>query len=419
MSNPSSLPALSGADSGWYPPDSLSASSTSINFPAPRKDSTFCLRNTTLTRSEEQNLKSLGYSTADITRAQKALAQRNITPTHSGIVSYLQSGHAYTLGTTKECIDSGLSATAGVQGKLRLMRELQGYTKNCVKTVTEQFNRHYSSFWPDRQGIVTMVNKWPEALHKQAAVICQSWPELLVGNAVQVNFNSSIGICSDELNRKLAPLECQAFFQLVKDIWVDALRSKNSCAIDRVSHLLISFTWEISHNLYYFHGRSPTHDRLERFEQMVQQMLQVGISSIDDIDAFAFMLVTKPHTWRTHKSNVMQLMVSRALQRQDLSPLFARWQGDPDSHEQITKTVETEIIDTVTAMHYLDDIHGYLMQYSDKRPGCSESNQITNAEYFDPVTRQLKTPILAHDITTRPSHEETRAALLAYFNCTF
>ncbi|WP_257266880.1 hypothetical protein [Endozoicomonas sp. ONNA2] len=184
--------------------------------------------------------------------------------------------------------------------------------------------------------------------------------------------------------------------------------------------MLISFASEISHNLYYLRGRSPTHDRLERFEQTVQQMLQDGISSIDDIDAFAFMLVTKPHTWRNHKSNVMQLMVSRALQGHDLSPLFARWQGDPDSLEQITKSVEKEIIhDTVTAMHYLDDIHGYLMQYSDKRAGCRESNQIMNAEYFDPVTRQLKTPILAHDITTRPTHEETRTALWAYFNCTF
>lgn len=415
-------PAISGADStGWHfpPPDDLSASSTTINSPDTHKAPAFCLRNTTLTLHEEQHLKIHGYSAEEIARSEKALIQRNITPSHSEIAGHLQPDNGGALGTIEKCIESGLSSTAGVQGKLQLMTELQSYTKSCVKTATENFNRHYSSFWPDRQSIVTMVNKWPGALDQQAAVICNSWPELIVGNAVKVDFNSSISICSFLLRSELAPLDNQSFFRLVKDIWFDALSCENTCAIDRVSHLLVSFAWEISHNVYSLHGRIPSSTRYERFEQEVLQMLQDGISCIDDIGAFAFMLVTKPHIWRDHKSDVLQLMVSRALQGRDqlLSPLCAQWLDDPNSHEQITKTVETEIIpDTASTMHYLNDIHGYLMEYRDRHPKCDDSHQIQNAKYFDPVTRQLKSPILAPDLTTTPTLEETRAALSAYFN---
>ncbi|WP_257296047.1 hypothetical protein [Endozoicomonas sp. YOMI1] len=422
MSSPSSQPAIFGADStGWnFPPrDDLSASSTTINFPDTHKVPAFGLRNTTLTLHEEQNLKIQGYSAEEIATSEKALIQRNITPGQSNIVAHLQSDNGDTLGSIKKCIEDGLSSTAGAQGKLQLMIELQSYTKSCVKTATENFNRYYSSFWPDHHSIVTMVNKWPKALQRQAADICKSWPELLVDNAVQVDFSSSISICSHFLNHKLAPLHCQSFFRLVKDIWFDALSCKNTCAIDRVSHLLVSFAWEMSFNFYYWHGGSPTHDRHERFEQAVQQMLQEGISCIDDIDAFAFMLVTKPHIWCHHKSDVLQLMVCRALKGRDqqLSPFCAQWRENPNSHEQITKTVETEIIpDTASAMHYLNGIHSYLMQYRDRHPNCSDRSQIHNAEYFDPVTRQLKSTILAPDMITTPTLEETGAALSAYFN---
>ncbi|MBO9481595.1 hypothetical protein [Salinisphaera sp. G21_0] len=422
MSNPSSQPAISGAvNSGWNfpPPDDPSASSAATHLPDTHKATAFCRRNTTLVSHEEQHLKIHGYSTEEIARSEKALVQRNITPSNSEIIGHLQSDNGDTLGTIKQCIENGLSSTAGVQGKLRLLMELQSYTKSCVKTAAENLNRQYSSFWPDRQSIVTMVNKWPSTLQRQGAVICKSWPELLVDNAVQVDFSSSISICSNELNFQLEPLDCLSFLRLVKDIWFDALSGGNICAIDRVSHLLVTFAWEMSFNLYYLRGSSPTHDRHERFEQVVQQMLQQGIHCIDDIDAFAFMLVTKPHIWRNHQSDVLQLMVCRAFKGRDqqLSPLCARWREDAKSHEQIAKTVETEIIpDTASAMHYLNDIHGYLMQYRDRHPNCSDSSQIHNAKYFDPVTLQLISPILAPDLTTTPALEVTGATLSAYFN---
>lgn len=421
MSNPSSLPSLSGAESAsgnFHPPGGLSASASASDCPESPKAPSFSQRNTTLILQEEESLKIDGYSIGEITKAEKALTQRNITPTLSEICSHLQSVHA-DLGILEKGIENGLSSTAGAQGKLRLSLELQSYINSQVKVTTEYFNRHYSSFWPDRQGIISMVNQWPETLQKQAAVICKSWPELLVDNAVQVDFSSSIRICSPDLGSHSAPLDCLAFFRLVKDIWFDALSCKNNCVIDRVSHLLISFAWEISFNFYLLRGRSPTHDRHERFEQTVQHMLTEGISHIEDIDAFAFLLVTKPLTWRNHQSDVLQLMICRALKGRDqqLSPLRAQWQEDPNSHEQIAKTVETEIIpDTACAMHYLNDIHGYLMQYRRQHPNCSGSNQIHNAKYFDPVTRQLKSSILAPDMTTRPTLEETAATLSAYFN---
>ena len=421
MSYPSSQPSSSCAGSaGWnsYSLDDPSADdSPIISSTDTHKAPVFCLHNTVLTLNEEQNLKIHGYSAGDIKKSEKALIRRNITPSHREIFGHLQSGNGDTLGNIEKCIADGLSSTAGVDGKLRLLMEIQSYTRSCLKIATDNFNRHYFAFWPDRQKVVSMVIKWPNELKKQAAYVCKNWPELIIGNCIKVNFNSSISLCSNPLIKTLTPLDFQTFFRLVKDIWFDALSCNNTCTIERISHLLVSFAWEMSFNINFHPG--PTRKRHERLEQAVLLTLQKGVSSTDDIDAFAFMLVTKPHIWCHHKRDVLQQMVGRAFnaRHQKLSPLYAHWQEIPGSHESITRMVETEVIpDTAKAIHYLNDIHDYLMRHRDSHSDLSNNNQIHNGKYLVPFTNQLKSPILAPDLTISPTLEETGTALSTYFS---
>jgi len=361
----------------------------------------FHSRNTTLAPMEQQDLKIRGYSDEEIARTVRALQDRNVEPTHADVRLSLSAESAVD-ASLFDHISEALHRTSGVQGKLRLAQSLKDYAESLTRKTTEQLNEHYQSLWPEPRVITAIVDRWPVQLQEQACYIKSHWPKLLV-RGMRFKFTSTSEVCSNDYGSQLSPLGYLAFFRLVKDIWFHAVSTSNTCIINRISHLLISFAKEIADNTYISDDNDRT--RRERFESVIHQELKRGISSTYDIGAFAFLLVAYPSFWRTHNSETLRLMANRAFngREEKLAPYYSQWQSR-SRQDQVSKTVELEIIPSVAmAMHYLHAIHNYLITHKAQKSFMrmvKEGKQISDGNYFDRVTHQLAHPIPAPEWRT-------------------
>ncbi|WBA81012.1 hypothetical protein [Endozoicomonas sp. GU-1] len=365
---------------------------------------TFHSRETLIRPLELQELEVRGFSQQEIEAAEKTLRERNTTPSYNAISHFLSSESGTDASPLYHQFREAINQTSGVQGKIRLADELRKYSDMLKNQAKNNLDQHYASLWPDRDKIKTIVGGWPPPLVKQAEYIKTHWPELVVKGDMVFNFGSTSEVCFNDYggySKTPSPLGYLAFFRLIKDIWFDALMSKNLCTVNRVSHLLISFTKAISDNTIERKGGS----RKEQFDNVIQRELEKGISSTYDIGAFAFLLVTNPPLWQGHKNETLKLLISRAFNNKEeqLAPLYSQWQ-DPDKQDQACKTVESKVIPKITiASLYLDSIYDYLMKYKLKgflTRGTLE--EIANGRYFDSTTNQLANPIKMPDWKTLP-----------------
>ncbi|WP_257295649.1 hypothetical protein [Endozoicomonas sp. YOMI1] len=366
---------------------------------------------------ELQDLKIRGYSQQEIEAAEKTLQQRSITPTYGAISRFLDTGSCPDKYPLFEQLHGAIYQISGVQGKVRLAKALKEYAQSLNDEAVRDLDQHYASLWPDRQKIRTIVDLWPDALTEQAGYIKRYWPELVVKGNMVFNFDSTSKVCSNDygiIRRAPSPLGYLAFFRLIKDIWFDAINTNNKCAMNRVSHLLISFTKAISDNTRKCGGGS----RKEQFENVIQRELKKGISSTYDIGAFAFLLVTAPALWRYHKNETFKLMISRAFNSKadKLAPLYSQWQN-PARQDQTCKTVEAEVIPEIAiTLHYLESIFDYLVNYrTEDYWSRTLSKEIASGQYFDSATKQLANPIQVSDWKTLPHLPEIKETLSQFY----
>lgn len=379
---------------------------------------TFHSRETLIRPLELQELKIRGFSQQEIEAAEKTLRERNTTPTYNAIFHCLAS-ESYTdpYPLYNQLIEA-IGRTSGVQSKIRLAEELKKYSNSLKNQTEKKLDQHYASLWPDRQTIETIVEGWPDSLNKQAEYIKINWPELVVKGDMVFNFSSTSKICSNDYGFTSEPpssLGYLAFFCLIKDIWFNALEKENTCIMNRVSHLLISFTQAISDNTRKCKGGS----RKEQYENVIQRELKKGISSTYDIGAFAFLLVTNPPLWHDHKNETLKLLTSRAFNNKEkkLASLYSQWM-DPDQQDQACKTVEFEVIPKITfASLYLGSIYDYLMKYKAQsfQSRGTPGKEIANGEYFDSTTKQLANPIQMPDWKTLPPIPEIKETLSQFY----
>ena len=369
---------------------------------------------------ELQKLMIRGFSQSEISTAEKTLQQRKITPTFEAVSNFLDLGVRTDMSSLFRLLGDTINQTSGVHSKVRLADSLLKYARSLNAEAFNTFDHHYSSLWPSRLKIETIVDRWPEALKEQAGYIKRCWPKLAVkGGGIKFDFDSATKVCCiyrPGLYDTPSCLGYLALFRLIKDIWFDALLTNNTCVMNRVSHLLISFTKAISGSTIEFEGST----RKEKFEIAIQRELNRGISSTYDIGAFAFLLVTNPTLWLDHRSNTFELMTNRALDTKahKLAPLHPQWQ-DESQRDQTCKTIEAEVIPEIAiTMHYLESIYNHLMSY---RSDCSYwvrktlSEEIADGDYFDSITNQLADPIPIVDWKTLPPLPEVKEALSQFY----
>ena len=377
---------------------------------------TFYSQKTLIKSLELQDLKIRGFSEQEIGWAARTLQKRNITPTYSAVSQFLDSGSPIKASALLNELSSAVERTLGVQSKAHMAQMLSKYAGELNKQAATKLDQHYASLWPGRDKIVTIVNLWPVALREQAEYIIRHWPDLKVKGDMVFNFASTSKVCSNHYGDNSSPLGYLAFFRLIKDIWFDAIKSNNTCTMNRVSHLLISFTKGISNNSYV--GKTKASSRKEQFINVIERELKKGISSTFDIGAFAFLLVTNPSLWPIHKDETLKLMISRAFNSKvnKLAPLYSQWQN-PARQDQTCKTVEAEVIPEVAVtFHYLVAIHDYLMNHKSQELFWSTlSQEIANGDYIDSITNQLVNPIKVPDWKTLPFLPAMKESLSQFY----
>ena len=362
-----------------------------------------------------QHLLIRGFSKQEIEGAAKTLQERNITPDYGAVSSFLDSDTHVNADALLNELDNAIGRTLGVQGKAHLAEKISKYALALNNRVGKGLNQHYASLWPGKDKIVTMVTLWPDALRKQAEYIIRHWPKLEVKGNMKFNFYSTSEVCSDLYGDNSSPLGYLAFFRLIKDIWFDAIKSNNTCTMNRVSHLLISFAREISDNDYV--SEPGVGSRKEQFENVIQRELKKGISSTYDIGAFAFLLVTNPPLWRIHSDETIKLMTSRAFNSKadKLAPHYSQWQN-PARQDEICKTVEAEVIPEVAiTFHYLVTIHNYLMDHKSQCSWNTLSKAIARGNYINSTTHQLVNPIQVPDWRILPPFSEMKETLSQFY----
>ena len=377
---------------------------------------TFHSQKTLIKPLELQDLLIRGFSKQDIEGAEKTLQERNITPNYGAVSNFLDSGSQTNASAIINELSSAIGRTLGVQRKAQLAKTISEYALILSKQAARGLDHHYASLWPGKDKIVTMVNLWPDALREQAEYIIRHWPNLEVKGDMQFNFASTTEVCSNLYGDNSSPLGYLAFFRLIKDICFDAIKSNNTCTMNRVSHLLISFAKKISDNKYI--NKPKLGSRKEQFENVIQRELKKGISSTFDIGAFAFLLVTNPPLWLIHRDETLKLMASRAFNSKvaKLAPLYSQWQN-PARQDQTCKTVEAEVIPEVAiTVHYLVAIHDYLMKHKSPSKYCGTlSKEVADGDYFDNITKQLVCPIEVPDWKTLPPLPEVKESLSEFY----
>ncbi|WP_257265571.1 hypothetical protein, partial [Endozoicomonas sp. ONNA2] len=218
-------------------------------------------------------------------------------------------------------------------------------------------------------------------------------------------------------------LEHPVFLLLVKDIWLNALRTGNSKIMDRISHLMVSYTKRINSS------RQGIRHFLKKLDA---QLEHIHLLQYNDLSVLAFLLVTNPRRWEENKQHVFQQLIRHAFANQEskLKTCPYKWEADVSQQLSISHWAESEVIpDTISTLRFLMDIASYIDDHNHRFPAdtperiCRDddhwSERLSRGKYFDKDTKQLLSPIIAPGRPNLFPLEETREVLADYFRTSF
>ncbi|WP_257293884.1 hypothetical protein [Endozoicomonas sp. YOMI1] len=432
---------------------------------------TFDSRRTTIALLERDQLKIQGYSERDISDAEKELHERAIIPSMDQTLQVLADKRV-DITTTFVPVTQAITDTPGLKAKASLAREVKEFARSINESVMSEIDNHYSSAWPDKQKVARIVSQWPESLKESATFIRYYWPTLPVGmnsrrflcdftsatdvsrlydsyhhgpkwrlrddipfpieisdlkdleGLSQEEFQQIFGEYSQQIRdliknpppdvqliKKDMYLDFPVFFRLVKDIWLDALPAGNTGTMDRVSHLMVSFTKLL-------HSFSDWYD-LDLYCKSLDALLMSAHShslNHDDLSVLVFQLVTHPQKWQENYKNIFRQLLSHGFSSQEsrLMNHFDQWGADPGSQMEVSRWAESELIpDTVATLRFLKDIVQYIDEHKER---TFYPQNIKQGKYFDKDTWQLLSPIIATDLRNSFPLEETREVLADFFS---
>lgn len=457
MANPSLPPASHTVVGGAVDQVLLSADQDASCLPS----ATFDSRSTAIDLPEPEDLQMREYfeldlsdTEQDISDTEKQLHERAITP-------------------LKDHILQMISNTPSFKAKAFMSKEivkLAGSINECVKS---EIDMHLSLAWPDLQTVSRIVGQWPEPLKESAAYVRYGWPVLTVGTHrrdVLCDFKSATDVCRlyhsdyprahprihpdfpwifehlemkdcEDLSQEefqkffgelpqviqdliknppsdyvlLKPgvyLDYPVFFRLARDIWLDALLTGNTGAMDRVSHLIVSFARQ---------QHSVDWRRLDPYFKSLDDRLRNAHSlNYDDLSVIAFELATHPRKWQENYQVIFRQLLSHGFSNEEsqLMNRFDQWGADTDSQLKFSHWAETALIPRIVmTLHFLRDIVQYIDEHKSKHvinKPCISTN-IERGHYFDKDTGQLLSPIIATDLSNSFPLEETREVLADFF----
>lgn len=469
---PSTSHFVAAADQLPLPPDQ--------EAPCSAEAGTFETRHTTIALSERLQLKNQGYSDRDISAAEKTLLQRATEPLTVDRILQELADRCVDITSILNSLDEAIDKTPGTTGKGRLASQVMDFAKSLKKRVACEFKDHFTAGWPERQKVAEIVSQWPESLKESATYIRYGWPVLKVGRDVDVlcDFRSAIKVCSSRddqypgLHPRVHPdlpacfdpeeykhlsqsefksffgkrsrkmqalikslpsdfpvisqnvyLDYPVFFRLVRDIWLDALHNRNTETMNRISHLMVSFTQQIN---------SSYEGKRDYLKPLDVQLGCIHLLKYDDLSVLAFLLVTHPRRWEENYKPIFQQLIRYAFSNQEskLKTNSGMWGADLHQQLSISRWAESEVIpDTVTTLRFLRDI----VQYIDKHKHLSGSDmsghispsdyhwseRLSRGQYFDKETHQLLSPITVSDPQTLFPLEETRKVLADFYSTSF
>ncbi|MGI2029989.1 hypothetical protein [Endozoicomonas acroporae] len=465
---PSTSQPVATADQLPLPPDQQAACSAEV--------ASFDARHATLALSERLQLKYQGYSDQEICAAEKTLQQRSTEPLTVDRILQELTDRRVDITTTLNSLDAAVDKTPGTNAKLRLASQVMNFAQSLKKRVDCVFNQHFSAAWPDRQKVAEMVSQWPESLKESAIYIRYGWPVLKVGRGVDIlcDFRSAMQVCNspddqyEGLHPKVHPdlwgcfdpgefkdysdddfrrafkesapkyqalirnlpadfpvisrnayLDYPVFFRLVREIWLDAIHTRNTGTMERISHLMVSFTDQINRNSHRF-GSYNNH-----IKALDDQLACSYSMKYEELSVLPFLLATHPRRWNENYSSVSRRLIHYALSDQEskLKTCPVTWGADLTQQLSICYWVESKLIpDTIMTLRFLSDIVQYIDKDNRRFGSGTLSDQVYWTEsgrpgrYFDKETHQLLSPIIATDPQTLYPMEETRQVLTDFFS---
>ncbi|WP_422443863.1 MULTISPECIES: hypothetical protein [unclassified Endozoicomonas] len=438
---------------------------------------TFDSRHTT-TSSERLQLKMLGYSEKDIITGEMALYERAIKPTPADIIQELAGKRVDTTSAFHN-IKEAMDKTLGFRNQSQIVQEVVRFAESLKKSLDKKIDEHLTSAWPEQQKVAEIVSNWPEFLKESATYIRYGWPVLAIGYNQQFlcDFGSAKEVCThyresypgahprifpghtnlhyhsfdpnnyknyssddyqhyfgefaqqvQELVNNPPPdfpkieecsfLEYPVFFRLVKDIWLDALSTDNTGTMERVSHLMVSYT-KVLHKMSEYRSKPKHHDSLD------DQLSSAHSHKLgyEDLLILAFQLATAPDKWEENYKDIFQQLISLELssEKSELMRGYDQWTEGRVQQMQVSHWVESMFIPkTIKTLHFLQDIINYIDQPCENLRGgprsVVDSFQWNDKDYFDADTRQLLKPIIAKDLGNLGPLEETQKVLDAFFS---
>ncbi|MBO9494345.1 hypothetical protein J7438_09640 [Thalassotalea sp. G20_0] len=439
---------------------------------------TFDSRHTTTTSSERLQLKMLGYSEKDIITGETALYERAIKPTPADIIQEL-AGKRVDITSAFHIIKEAMDKTLGFRNQSQMVKDVARFAESLKKSLDKKIDEHLTSAWPEQQKVAEIVSNWPEFLKESATYIRYGWPVLAIGDDQQFlcDFGSATEVCThycesypgahprifpglanlhyhsfdpkyyknyspevyqrrfgefaqqvQELVNNPPPdfpkidecsfLEYPVFFRLVKDIWLDALSTNNTGTMERVSHLMVSYT-KVLHKMSEYRSKPKHHDSLD------DQLSSAHAHKLgyEDLLVLAFQLATAPDKWEENYKDIFQQLISLELssEESELMRCYDQWTEGPVQQMKVSHWAESLFIPkTIKTLHFLQDIINYINQpREDLRGGprsVSNSFEWNDRDYFDADTRQLLKPIIAKDLGNLGPLEETQKVLDAFFS---
>ncbi|WP_422468609.1 hypothetical protein [Endozoicomonas sp. ALC013] len=420
----------------------------------------------------------LGYSEKDIITGETALYEREIKPTPADIIQEL-AGKRVDITSAFLIIKEAMDKTRGFRNQSQIVQEVVRFAESLKKSLDKKIDEHLTSAWPEQQKVAEIVSNWPEFLKESATYIRYGWPVLAIGYDQQFlcDFGSATEVCthyresypgahprifpghanlhyhsfdpnnyknysSDDYQRYFGEfaqqvqelvnnppadfpkidecsfLEYPVFFRLVKDIWLDALSTNKTGTMERVSHLMVSYT-KVLHKMSEYCSKPKHHDSLD------DQLNSAHSHKLgyEDLLVLAFQLATAPDKWEENYKDIFQQLISLELssEKSELMRGYDQWTEGPVQQMEVSHWAESMFIPkTIKTLHFLQDIINYIDQPCENLRGgprsVADSFEWNDRDYFDADTRQLLKPIIAKDLGNLVPLEETQKVLDGFFS---
>ncbi|WP_206679364.1 hypothetical protein [Endozoicomonas acroporae] len=438
---------------------------------------TFDSRHTT-TAYERLQLNILGYPKEEINIGETALRERKIKPTPVEIIQELARKRV-DITSAFDTIKGAMDKTLGFRNQSQMVKQVARFAESLKKSLDKKIDEHLTSAWPEQQKVAEIVSNWPEFLKESATYIRYGWPVLAIGYDQQFlcDFGSATGVCThyresypgahprifpglanlpyhsfdpkyyknyspEDYQRRFGKfaqqvqefvnnpppdfpkidecsfLEYPVFFRLVKDIWLDALSTNNTGTMERVSHLMVSYT-KVLHKMSEYRSKPKHHDSLDA-------QLSSALShelGYEDLLILAFQLATAPDKWEENYKDIFQQLISHELSSEasELMRCYDQWTEGPVQQMKVSHWAESLLIPkTIKTLHFLQDIINYINQPCENLRGgprsVADSFEWNDKDYFDADTRQLLKPIIAKDLGYLAPLEETQKVLDGFFS---